>query len=93
MTKADIVSKVQDKTGLSQKECSILVDSLLDILKKTLDSGDNIKISGFGSFTVRQKADRKGRNPQTGETITIGSRRVVSFKCSPNLKLAMNSDK
>lgn len=91
MTKADIVELVSSKTGISKKESSEMVESVLELMKNTLAKGETLKINGFGSFTVKQKADRKGRNPQTGETITISSRRILSFKSSPVLKNAINS--
>ena len=68
------------------------MESFISIIKQTLASGEDVKISGFGSFEVKQKRDRRGRNPQTGETITIESRRVISFKTSAKLKTAINAD-
>lgn len=91
MTKADIIEVFSSKTGISKKESSEMVESVLEIMKKTLAAGETLKINGFGSFVVKEKADRKGRNPQTGETITITSRRILSFKSSPVLKNAINS--
>lgn len=91
MTKADIVEAFSSKTGISKKESFEMVESVLEIMKSTLATGETLKIAGFGSFVVKQKADRRGRNPQTGETIAISSRRVLSFKSSPVLKNAINS--
>ena len=91
MTKADIVEKVVNQIGCTKKEASNYVESVLDILKKTLENGENIKVSDFGNFVVKQKKDRRGRNPQTGETITIESRRILSFKPSMLLRKSINS--
>jgi integration host factor subunit alpha len=91
MTKANIVEAVSFKIGISKKESFEMVESVLEIMKNTLATGEALKIAGFGSFVVKMKADRRGRNPQTGETITISSRRVLSFKTSPVLKNAINA--
>jgi len=82
VTKADIIENVSTQLGFTKKESQDLVESVLSLLKSTLESGENVKISGFGKFEVKQKKDRRGRNPQTGETITIDSRRILSFKPS-----------
>lgn len=91
MTKIDIVENVYAVTGIPKKESAEMVESVLEIMKRTLESGETLKISGFGSFVVKSKADRKGRNPQTGEDITITARRVLSFKPSSVLRQAINS--
>ncbi|MBV5340441.1 MAG: integration host factor subunit alpha [Deltaproteobacteria bacterium] len=91
MTKADIAEKIQAGTGLSKKECVELMEAVFSIMKSTLESGETLKISGFGSFIVKQKKDRRGRNPQTGEAITIGARRILSFKPSTVLRQAINN--
>ncbi len=90
MTKADIFEKVQEKCGFNKKESAELVESVFRIMKQTLEKGENLKISGFGSLIVKSKADRRGRNPQTGETITIEARRVLRFKPSNVLRDAIN---
>ena len=90
MTKADIVEKVQAGIGLTKKESAEMVEAVFFIMKSTLESGENLKISGFGSFIVKQKADRRGRNPQTGEAITIKARSILTFKPSTLLKQAIN---
>lgn len=90
MTKADIAEKIQAKTGFSKKESAELLESVFSIIKSTLESGEKIKIAGFGNFEVKQKKDRKGRNPQTGESITIEARRVLTFKPSTLLRQAIN---
>ena len=91
MTKADIAVRIAEQLGYSRKDASEILESVFRIIKSELESGENLKISGFGNFTVKQKADRRGRNPQTGESITIESRRVLTFKPSSMLKSAINS--
>jgi integration host factor subunit alpha len=90
MTKTDIVEKIQTAIGLTKKESADLMESVITIMKNTLESGETLKISGFGSFVVKQKADRRGRNPQTGEAMTIAARQVLTFKPSTLLKQAIN---
>ena len=90
MTKADIADKIYEKIGITKRESVDIVEMVLEIMKSTLESGEKVKISGFGNFEVRKKADRIGRNPQTGETITITSRRVLTFKSSTILKSRIN---
>jgi integration host factor subunit alpha len=93
MTKADIVHAVYSKVGgFSKKESADLVDLVFETLKETLGRGEKVKISGFGNFVLRDKRQRQGRNPQTGEPIVISPRRVLSFKASQLLKQALNGD-
>ena len=92
MTKADIVEKMHLKIGYSKKESFEIVESVFEIMKDTLAGGEVLKLSGFGIFKVRQKSDRRGRNPQTGEAIIVEARRVLSFKPSHVLKLAINQE-
>ena len=93
MTKAEIAEKIQDGTGLSKKESLEMMEAVFSIMKATLESGESLKISGFGSFIVKQKKDRRGRNPQTGESLTIEARRVLTFKPSALLRNAVNDQK
>lgn len=90
MTKADIVEKIYEKVGFSKKESAELVETVFDIMKGTLESGDKIKIAGFGNFVVKDKANRRGRNPQTGDEIIISARKILTFKPSQVLKAALN---
>ncbi|NVN93447.1 MAG: integration host factor subunit alpha [Desulfuromonadales bacterium] len=90
MTKADIVEKIMIGTGLTKRDSAEMMEALFSIMKSTLEQGENLKLAGFGNFEVKQKHDRRGRNPQTGETITISSRRVVTFKPSALLRQAIN---
>jgi len=90
MTKADIAEKIQSTTGFTKKESAEMIETAFSLIKKTLESGETLKISGFGSFIVKKKTDRRGRNPQTGEAITIEARRVLTFKPSIVLRQAIN---
>ena len=90
MTKADIVERVYEKIGFSKKEASELVELVFDTLKNKLEAGEKVKISGFGKFEVREKKSRIGRNPQTGDRITISARRVLNFSPSQVLKAMLN---
>ncbi len=92
VTKADIVERVYEKIGFSKKEASELVELVFNSLKDTLQSGEKIKISGFGNFVVRGKNERVGRNPQTGEQIKISARRVLTFRPSQVLKAMLNGE-
>jgi len=91
MTKADIVSAVKAKMGFSRRLTSAVVDDLFEIIKETLLDGENVKISGFGNFEVREKNARRGRNPRTGQEITILARKVLRFKPSQVLRKAINN--
>ena len=93
MTKADIAERICNQLNCTKKEAIDYLEGVLSLMKTTLESGENLKISGFGNFVVKQKNDRRGRNPQTGETITITSRRIVSFKPSSVLKATINETK
>lgn len=90
MTKADIAERIQANTGYTKKDSAEMLESVFSIIKNTLKAGDKIKIAGFGNFEVKQKKDRKGRNPQTGESITIEARKILCFKPSNLLRQAIN---
>jgi integration host factor subunit alpha len=91
MTKAEIVQALYAKVGgFSKKESADIVDLVFEMLKETLGKGEKIKISGFGNFVLRDKRQRPGRNPQTGDPIKISERRVLTFKASQILKHALN---
>jgi integration host factor subunit alpha len=92
MTKADIIERVYEKVGFSKKESSELVEIVFETMKKTLEQGEKVKISGFGKFEVRYKRPRRGRNPQTNDEIVIEERNVLSFKPSQVLKNALAGD-
>jgi integration host factor subunit alpha len=90
LTKHDLKNKLQHKIGSNFKEASGHVEALITLIKDTLENGEDVKISGFGIFEVKDKRARRGRNPQTGDTITIEPRRVITFKSSNLLKDAIN---
>lgn len=90
MTKADIVERIHEDIGLSKKDASIIVETVFETIKETLEKGEKVKISGFGNFVVRDKKERRGRNPQTGDALTISARKVLTFKASQVLKKAIN---
>jgi integration host factor subunit alpha len=93
MTKADLIERVYDELKkVSKTEAADLVNTVFDSLKQSLASGENVKISGFGNFVVKEKKPRTGRNPQTGNPITISGRKVINFKVSQILKKAVNPD-
>ena len=93
LTKIDIVEQVATKCGYSKLEAAELVEQVFDSIRDALSTGENVKISGFGNFVLRDKRARMGRNPQTSEPMEISSRRVMSFKVSQVLKEAINSGK
>jgi len=90
MIKADIAERIANANGFTKLESMDLVESVLSIIKDVLAEGEAVKVSGFGSFIVKEKNNRRGRNPQTGEEITIDARRVLIFKPSEVLKVAIN---
>ncbi|MBX3207604.1 MAG: integration host factor subunit alpha [Labilithrix sp.] len=91
MTKAEIVQALYTRVGgFSKKESADIVDMVFEMMKETLGRGEKIKISGFGNFVLRDKRQRPGRNPQTGDPIKISERRVLTFKASQILKQALN---
>ena len=92
MTKADIINRIYEKVGFSKKDATDVVEASFEIIKAKLAQGDKVKISGFGNFVIHGKRPRKGRNPQTGEEITIIGRKVLTFKPSQTLKKSMNPD-
>lgn len=91
MIKADIVDKVYEKLGLSRNEATEVVDKIFDTIKDSLEEGEKVQIVGFGTFDLRKKNERVGRNPKTGEEITINSRRVLTFKTSRILRDLVNN--
>ncbi len=90
MTKAEIIARIDEKIGFSKNQATDVVEATFEIIKSCLEKGGNVKISGFGSFVVRGKNPRRGRNPKTGEEIIIKGRRVLTFKASPILKETIN---
>ena len=90
LIKAQLVDSIRKQAGLPKTKSSQVVDSLLEIIKKTLEKGEDVLISGFGKFCVKDKRKRKGRNPQPGNDLMLDERRVVTFKCSGRLRDKVN---
>ena len=86
LTKAQIIEEIRTKNGFSRNKSIETVETLLGIIKQTLVSGEDVLISGFGKFCVKEKSERKGRNPATGESMMLAPRKVVTFKCSGKLR-------
>jgi len=91
VNKRDVVEQLNLDIGFSKQEAERLTDLCIELMKETLEKGENLKIAGFGKFVVRAKRARLGRNPQTGDHLTITPRKVLTFKPSPLLKEALNS--
>ena len=89
LTKSDIVEKIYN-LGFSKKESVDIVEDLIEIIKKSLQDGEDVLISGFGKFCVKKKTERRGRNPATGEDLMLRQRQVVTFKCSGKLRDKIN---
>jgi len=90
LVKDDLVQTLYDQSGLSKQTSKALVDTVFKLIKKSLESGDDVLISGFGKFSVKKQAPRKGRNPATGEDLPLDARTVVTFKCSPVMRHRIN---
>lgn len=89
LTKSDIVTKIHD-LGFTKKKSVESVESLLEMIKSTLENGEDVLISGFGKFCVKNKKKRRGRNPATGSDLILRERKVVTFKCSGKLRERIN---
>jgi integration host factor subunit alpha len=92
LTKAQMVESAQNQTGFQKTRSSEIVETLLEIIKSTLESGEDVLVSGFGKFSVNEKKARRGRNPATGEDMMLEARKVVTFKCSGKLKDRVNGN-
>jgi len=90
LTKALIAEAVWNKTNIAKSRTTELVDTVFEAVKQTLESGEDVLISGFGKFSVREKQERRGRNPQTGEPIMLSPRKVITFKCAGVLRDKIN---
>ena len=86
LTKADIADRLFDEVGLNKREAKEFVDSFFEAIRNALEGGENVKLSGFGNFQLRDKNQRPGRNPKTGEEIPISARRVVTFRPGQKLR-------
>lgn len=90
VTKDHIINSICTQLDLPKKKAADMLESLLELVEKTLESGEDVLVSGFGKFCVKKKKERKGRNPATGQDLMLGSRKVVTFKCSPILRSKIN---
>jgi len=90
LTKSDIVNSIYVELHIPKKECVNLVESFFDIMRDELIKGNDVTISGFGKWSVKKKVARNGRNPQTGESITIDARKVVTFRSAEKLRSEIN---
>ena len=90
LSKDRIIDNVFNNTGLNRSKSTELVETLLELMKQSLETGEDVLISGFGKFCVKEKSERKGRNPQTGQDLLLKPRKVVTFKCSLVLREKMN---
>lgn len=87
LTKADMAERLYDELGLNKRESKELVELFFEQIRQSLEQGSNVKLSGFGNFVLRDKSQRPGRNPKTGEEIPISARRVVTFRPGQKLKI------
>jgi integration host factor subunit alpha len=90
LTKSQLIEEVRKRNGFTNQNAIQTVETTLEIIKKVLESGEDVLISGFGKFCVKQKTERKGRNPATGGEIILEPRKVVTFKCSAQLRNKIN---
>ena len=93
LTKIEIANSIADQIGYPKNHASEMVETLLEIIKKALESGDDVLVSNFGKFCVKEKRVRKGRNPATGEDMILKPRKVVTFKCSGRLREKLNGQR
>jgi integration host factor subunit alpha len=91
LTKVQIIEKVMKRNGFTKKKSIETVETLLELIKRSLESGEDVLISGFGKFCINEKKERRGRNPATGEDMMLDPRKVVTFKCSGKLRNKVNS--
>jgi integration host factor subunit alpha len=92
LTKIQVVESIHNQIGFTQKRASEIVETLLEIIKNSLESGEDVLISGFGKFCVKEKKERKGRNPATGDAMMLAPRKIVTFKCSGKLRDRLNGN-
>jgi integration host factor subunit alpha len=93
LTKSEIVDIVTERIGFSRNKSSDIVEQLLETIKKSLESGDDVLVSNFGKFSVKEKGERNGRNPASGESMVLDARRVITFKSSNTLRDKVNGNK
>ena len=92
MTKKELISAIAEKTKMTKKDTETMVNAIVEVISETLANGEEVAISGLGKFSVKERAERTGRNPQTGEAITIAASKVPAFKASKTLKDAIKGE-
>lgn len=90
MNKTELISRIAEQTGYTKKDTTAVVDILCEVIKEVVASGDEVSISGFGKFSVSERAEREGRNPATGESMTIKASKSPKFKAASAFKIAVN---
>jgi integration host factor subunit alpha len=90
LTKENLIESMYNQAGFSKQKARTTVETVFELVKKALESGEDVLISGFGKFVVREKEARRGRNPATGEDLPLDARTVVTFKCSPRMRDRVN---
>jgi integration host factor subunit alpha len=90
LVKDDLIQALYDQSGFSKHKSRDVIETVFELVKKALESGEDVLISGFGKFSVKKKAQRKGRNPVTGEDLPLDARTVVQFRCSPVMRNRIN---
>ncbi|MBT7697185.1 MAG: integration host factor subunit alpha [Desulfobacterales bacterium] len=93
LTKAQIVEVIQNQLSFPKNQSTEIIETMLEIMKRSLETGEDVLISGFGKFCLREKSKRKGRNPATGEDMILDERKVITFNCSDILKRRINGEK
>jgi len=92
LTKAEIAEQVHNQVGRNKKESAQMVEALFETIKESLEEGKDVMISGFGKFSIRDREERKGRNPLTGDAIMLPAKKVVTFRCSGKLREKINGE-
>ena len=92
LTKAEIAEQVHNHLGRNKKESAQMVEALFEIIKDSLEEGKDVVISGFGKFSIRERGERKGRNPLTGDPMMLPAKKVVTFRCSGKLREKINGE-
>ena len=92
LTKAEIAEQVHNQVGRNKKESAQMVEALFEIIRESLEEGKDVMISGFGKFSIRERGERKGRNPLTGDLIILPAKKVVTFRCSGKLREKINGE-
>ena len=93
LTKSQIINAIAEQNGFTRQKSTETVETILELIKSTLASGEDVLNSGFGKFCVKEKRERKGRNPATGEDMVLAPRRVVTFRCSGKLRDRISGEK